>query len=52
MDFLKRKISTLAGIIVLLIITSAVGVFIVYQFNEINNIKLEAIERASGIKLD
>ena len=48
MDFLKRKVSTLAGILVLLIITSAVGAFIVYQFNEINNIKIRAIERASG----
>ena len=47
MDFLKRKISTLAGIIILLIITLAVGLFIIYQFNEINNIKFEAIKRAS-----
>jgi hypothetical protein len=45
MDFLHRKISTLAGIIVLLAITSAVGAFIIYQFNEINNIRSEAIRR-------
>jgi len=52
MDFLKRKISTLAGVLVILIITSVVGAFIVYQFNEINNIKIEAIERASSHGLD
>jgi len=51
MDFFSRKISTLAGIIVLLIITVAIGSFVVYQFNEINNIKLEALERQTGIDL-
>jgi hypothetical protein len=45
MDFFQRKISTLAGIIILLLITSAVGGFIIYQFNEINNIKIHAMER-------
>jgi uncharacterized membrane protein required for colicin V production len=48
MDFLKRKVSTLAGILILLIITSAIGAFIVYQFNEINDIKIRAMERALG----
>ena len=48
MDFLKRKISTLAGVLILLVITSVIGAFIVYQFNEINNIKVRAMERASG----
>ncbi len=47
MDFLKTKISTLAGVLILLTITAAVGYFIIYQFNEMNDIKFKAIERAS-----
>ena len=49
MDFLKRKISTLAGIIILLVITSAIGAFIIYQFKEMNDIKVEAMERALNL---
>ena len=51
MDFFKRKISTLAGIIILLVITSTVGYLIVYQLNEINDIKIKAMEQALGSDL-
>ncbi len=51
MDFFNRKISTLAGILILLVITWSVGCFFIYQLREIQNIKIEAIERASGIQL-
>jgi len=51
MNFFNRKVSTLAGILILLVITWVVGYFFIHQLKEIQNIKIEAIERASGIKL-
>lgn len=51
MDFLNKKLSTFAGIIVLLFITTAVGAIFIYRLNEITEIRLQAIERHTGIDL-
>ena len=44
LGFLNTKISTLAGIIVLLVITGAVGVMICYQMYQVLTIRYEPIE--------
>ena len=51
MDFLNKNFSTLTGIIVLLLVATAVGAIFVYRLNEITEIRLQAIERHSGIDL-
>jgi hypothetical protein len=42
--FLDVRISTLAGIITLLLVAGAVGFMIFYQFNQIVNIQMRTIE--------
>ncbi len=49
MDFLNAKISTLAGLLILLAITSAVGVFIIYQVKEVTEFRIKAMESYSGL---
>jgi hypothetical protein len=44
LGFLNTKISTLAGIIILLVITGAVGAMICYQFYQVVTIRYEPIE--------
>lgn len=43
-DFLNIKISTLTGIIVLLLVVGAVGAMIFYQFYQLMTIRFEVIE--------
>ena len=44
LGFLNTRISTLAGIIVLLLICLGIGFAIVYQMNQIVSIRVNAIE--------
>jgi len=50
MDFLNRKISTLAGLLVLLAITTAIGYFVIYQISEITKIRIETIQKEIQLK--
>jgi len=50
MDFLNRKISTLAGLLILLAITAAVGYFVIYQVSETAKIRIEAIQKQTQLK--
>ena len=42
---LNKKVSTLAGLLAILIVFSVVGYFILYQLNEITQIRIQAVER-------
>ncbi|MBU2545431.1 hypothetical protein KKC65_03210 [Patescibacteria group bacterium] len=44
MEFLNYRISTLSGIIILLIISFAVGLAIQHQMKEIMSIRVQALE--------
>jgi hypothetical protein len=44
LGFLNTRISTLAGIIVLLLICLGVGLAIIYQMNQIANIRINTLE--------
>jgi len=48
LGFFNTKISTLAGIIILLVIGFGVGFAIYHQFNQIVDIQMSAIERQLG----
>jgi hypothetical protein len=43
--FLDVKISTITGIIVLVLVAGSVGLLIFYQFNQVVNIQMRAIDR-------
>jgi len=44
LGFLDTRVSTLAGIIILLLITGAVGAMIFYQLHQIMSIRFSAME--------
>jgi len=44
MDFLNFKISTIAGIIVLLLVSFTAGVFIYYQMEQFVNMRFEIVD--------
>jgi len=44
LGFLNTKVSTLAGIIILLLITGAIGAMIFHEFHQIISIRFEVME--------
>jgi len=44
LGFLNTRISTLAGIIVLLLICLGIGLMIIYQMNQIINVRVDFME--------
>ena len=43
LDFFNTRVSTLVGIIILLLVTGAVGAMICYQMYQVMNIRYESI---------
>jgi len=48
MDFLNFRISTIAGIIVLLLVSFTVGAFIYYQMEQFMNMRFEVVDFSSS----
>jgi len=51
LGFLNTRVSTIAGIIVLLLVAGSVGVMIFWQFNRLMNVRIEMIELGVPEKL-
>lgn len=49
-DFLNTRISTIAGIIVLLLVAGSVGIMIFWQFHQLMTIRFEVIELGASKK--